>query len=260
MTKGLHKNSLRKEEQNKWIVDDIIETINTEIEWLKKAVDNTPLATEQIAGYLLALVDVQKSISTLQEQFIDWQKVAEAHAKDQPLGQDNDGNLVYLQEQPNNMIQWTGNNLKDVIEFTGKSPRFDEWFKTWDEYESYVHSHGNILKLFNEDGTHLEVPVGAWIFKTPDGQNVPSTFRYQEQPVDLEKEVKKWMYDNCDSNGFFDQIELARHFYNLGRQSECVKVKAESALDKFMFENCTHCSIEHCPGVKACYTSSNKQL
>lgn len=34
------------------------------------------------------------------EQPVDWQKVAEAHAKDQPLGQDNDGNLVYLQEQP----------------------------------------------------------------------------------------------------------------------------------------------------------------
>ena len=90
--------------------------------------------------------------------------------------------LDTLQEQPV-MIEWTGNNLKEVIEFTGKSPRFDEWFKTWDEYESYVHSHGNIFKLFNEDWTHLEVPVGAWIVKTPDGRNVPSAFLYQEQPV-----------------------------------------------------------------------------
>jgi len=53
---------------------------------------------------------------------------------------------------------------------------------------------------------------------------------------------------------------IARHFYELGRQSECVKVKAESALDKFMLENCTHCLIEHCPGMRECYTSSNKQL
>lgn len=30
------------------------------------------------------------------------------------------------QEQPNNMIQWTGNNLKEVIDFTGKSPKFGE--------------------------------------------------------------------------------------------------------------------------------------
>lgn len=72
------------------------------------------------------------------------------------------------------MIQWKGDNLKDVIEFTGKSPRFQEWFKTWDEYESYVHEHNNIFKLFDNDGNHWEVPIGAWIVKTPDGFNVPS--------------------------------------------------------------------------------------
>lgn len=44
-------------------------------------------------------------------------------------------------------IQWTGKNLKEVIDFTGKSARFDEWFKSWDEYETYVHSHGNIHTL-----------------------------------------------------------------------------------------------------------------
>ncbi len=52
------------------------------------------------------------------------------------------------QEQPVNMIQWTGSNLQEVINFTGKSPKFGEWFKSWDEFESYVHSHGDILKLF----------------------------------------------------------------------------------------------------------------
>ena len=90
------------------------------------------------------------------------------------------------QEQSNNMIQWTGHNLKEVIDFTGKSPKFSEWFKSWDELESYVHSHDNILKLFSDDGSHFEVPVGAWIVKTPDGYNVPSVARYihvkQEHP------------------------------------------------------------------------------
>ncbi len=159
---------------------------------------------------------------TLQEQPVDWQKVAEAHTKDQPLGQDNNGNLVYLQEQPV-MIKWTGNNLKEVIEFTGKSPRFDEWFKTWDEYESYVHSHGNIFKLFNEDGTHLEVPVGAWIFKTPDGQNVPSTFLYQEQPVceELGREMDRFFtseeYEEAEKAGF-GEAHAARHFAQWGEE------------------------------------------
>lgn len=92
------------------------------------------------------------------------------------------------QEQPDNMIQWTGNNLKEVIDFTGKSPRFEEWFKSWEEFETYVHQHNDILKLFCEDGNHYEVPVGAWIVKTPDGHNVPSVARFiqakQEQPED----------------------------------------------------------------------------
>lgn len=90
------------------------------------------------------------------------------------------------QEQPVNMIQWTGSNLQEVIDFTGKSPKFGEWFKSWDEFESYVHSHGDILKLFSGDGSHYEIPVGAWIVKTPDGYNVPSVARFihvkQEHP------------------------------------------------------------------------------
>lgn len=98
-------------------------------------------------------------------------------------------NLEYLeefidsfqQEPLANMVQWTGNNLKEVIDFTGKSPRFGEWFKSWEEYENYVHSHNDILKLFCEDGSHYEVPVGAWIVKTPDGYNLPSVAKYVQQ-------------------------------------------------------------------------------
>lgn len=88
------------------------------------------------------------------------------------------------QEQPDNMIQWTGNNLKEVIDFTGKNPRLGEWFNSWEEYENYVHSHNDILKLFCDDGSHYEIPAGAWIVKTPDGYNVPSVAKYvqREQP------------------------------------------------------------------------------
>lgn len=95
----------------------------------------------------------------------------------------------------------------------------------------------------------------------------------QEQPVDLDnktimEEIRKL---GCYPNEF----DVARRFYELGQQSKkrellpmieriCVscpeKVKAESGLDKFTSKYCVHCSIEHCPGVKACYTSSNEQL
>lgn len=135
------------------------------------------------------------------------------------------------QEQPNNIIQWTGHNLKEVINFTGKSPKFGEWFKSWDELESYIHSHGDILKLFSDDGSHFEVPVGAWIVKTPDGYNVPSVARFihakQEQPeVELEKEIDRF-WDSCikhknERGGnviWSNKIEikvLARHFAEWG--------------------------------------------
>ena len=54
---------------------------------------------------------------------------------------------ILEKEQHPKIIQWTGHNLKEVIDFTGKSPRFDEWFKSWEDFENYVHRHGDILKL-----------------------------------------------------------------------------------------------------------------
>lgn len=96
--------------------------------------------------------------------------------------------LEKLKEQKPKMIQWTGKNLKEVIDFTGKSPRFDEWFKSWEDFENYVHSHEDILKLFCEDGSHYEVPVGSWIVKTPDGFNVPSLSKFVQKPAEWSEE------------------------------------------------------------------------
>lgn len=97
-----------------------------------------------------------------------------------------------------------------------------------------------------------------------------SDLEKEEKPMeykDIDTEIGHWL-DHLDDKycmlvnhySIQDIKDTARHFYELGRQSECVKVKAESALDKFVLENCTHCTIEHCPGMRECYTSSNKQL
>ncbi len=90
-------------------------------------------------------------------------------------------------EQKPTIIQWTGKNLREVINFTGKSPKFGEWFKSWEEFEQYVHAHNNIFKLFYEDGSHYEVPVGAWIVKTPDGYNVPSVARFVSSSTERQR-------------------------------------------------------------------------
>lgn len=79
------------------------------------------------------------------------------------------------------MIQWKGNNLKEVIDFTGKDKNFEKWFKSFEEYEKYVDDHNGIFKLFNTDGSHYEVPIGSWIVKTPDGYNVASKAIFKQK-------------------------------------------------------------------------------
>lgn len=115
--------------------------------------------------------------------------------------------IAWLEKQGEprvNMIQWKGDNLKEVVEFTGKSPKFGEWFKTWEEYENYVHSHGNIFKLFCEDGSHYEVPVSAWIVKTPDGYNIASKAKYkqkiEQKPAWSEEDERNldWLMTVCE--------------------------------------------------------------
>ncbi len=138
------------------------------------------------------------------------------------------------------MIQWTGNNLKDLIEFTGKSPRFNEWFKSWDDYEDYVRQHGNIFKMFNDDGSHLEVPVGAWIVKTPDKRCVASKFTlkqpesekiaaaYQLGLADKEKQMKKELRSYC-----LDQMELFPGEGDVARATRAVYYDIIGYLDNY---------------------------
>ena len=86
-------------------------------------------------------------------------------------------------EQKPCMVQWKGDNLKEVIDFTGKDKNFEKWFKSFEEYEKYVHEHNDIFKLFNENGSHYEIPVGAWIVKTPDGYNIASNAILKQKSI-----------------------------------------------------------------------------
>lgn len=69
-------------------------------------------------------------------------------------------------------IQWTGSNLKEVLEFTGKHPKFSEWFKSFEEYEEYVKKDRNIFKIFTLEGT-MEASVGDYIIKGVQGEHYP---------------------------------------------------------------------------------------
>jgi hypothetical protein len=69
-------------------------------------------------------------------------------------------------------IQWTGANLKDVIDFTGKHPDFDKWFDSWEAYSEHVANDGLKFKIFTLEGTMTATP-GDWIIRGVQGECYP---------------------------------------------------------------------------------------
>lgn len=66
-------------------------------------------------------------------------------------------------------VQWDGSNLSEVLEFTGRHPKFDEWFQSFDQFKTYVQNDGNVFKLFYGDGSKVHVNVGDYLVKRLDG-------------------------------------------------------------------------------------------
>lgn len=69
-------------------------------------------------------------------------------------------------------IKWTGDNLQEVISIIGLYKEgFEKWFhSSWEEYEKYVHEHGDTIKIFDQFGEHiLTAHVGDTIVKTYQG-------------------------------------------------------------------------------------------
>jgi hypothetical protein len=69
-------------------------------------------------------------------------------------------------------IQWTGDNLREVIDFTGKHPRWSEWFASWEDYEERVRKDGGIFKIITLEGT-IKASPGDWIIRGVNGEHYP---------------------------------------------------------------------------------------
>lgn len=65
-------------------------------------------------------------------------------------------------------VKWTGENLREVIDFTGLHPSVKKW--TWDEYAEVVRKDG--LKIFTLEGP-LTASFGDWIIKGVKGEFYP---------------------------------------------------------------------------------------
>lgn len=69
-------------------------------------------------------------------------------------------------------IQWKGDNLKEVLEFTGKHPNFHKWFDSFEEYKDHVEADNNIFKIFTLEGV-MEASVGDYIIRGVNGEHYP---------------------------------------------------------------------------------------
>ena len=65
-------------------------------------------------------------------------------------------------------VQWTGDNLLEVITFTGQHESAARW--SWPEYDKVVALEG--LKIFTLEGP-LMASVGDWIIKGVKGEFYP---------------------------------------------------------------------------------------
>lgn len=61
-------------------------------------------------------------------------------------------------------IEWTGNNLQEVLDFTGKHPNFDLWFESFEQYAEWVACEDFEFKIFTQYGAIIAVP-GEFIVK-----------------------------------------------------------------------------------------------
>lgn len=65
-------------------------------------------------------------------------------------------------------VKWTGDNLREIIDFTGLHPSANKW--SWAEYEAVVQREG--LKIFTLEGAMM-ASVGDWIIKGVKGEFYP---------------------------------------------------------------------------------------
>ena len=69
-------------------------------------------------------------------------------------------------------IQWTGENLSEVLEFTGKHPSWYKWFSSFEEYENHDRKDGFVFKIITLEGT-MEASPGDWIIRGVKGEHYP---------------------------------------------------------------------------------------
>ena len=67
-------------------------------------------------------------------------------------------------------VKWDGENLKEVLAFTGKHPNWGKWFASFEEYAARVSADGGVFKIISKEFVYEAVP-GDWIVRSLQGYN-----------------------------------------------------------------------------------------
>jgi len=88
--------------------------------------------------------------------------------------QEGDSKTMKFRKKPVEVeaIKWTGDNLKEIIDFTGKHPKWGKWFCSFEEYEIHVREDRNVFKIFTLEGV-MEASIGDWIIRGVQGEHYP---------------------------------------------------------------------------------------
>ena len=63
-------------------------------------------------------------------------------------------------------VEWTGDNLREIIDFSGLHPSAKKW--SWEEYEAVVEKEG--LKIFTLESQAFLCSIGDFIIKGVKGE------------------------------------------------------------------------------------------
>lgn len=66
-------------------------------------------------------------------------------------------------------MKYTGDNLLEVLTFTGRHPKFNEWFKSDLEYTEFVRKDGNAFKIIGGSLGSQRVEPGMWVLRNENG-------------------------------------------------------------------------------------------
>lgn len=83
-------------------------------------------------------------------------------------------------------VQYTGDNLQEVLDFTGKHPKWHELFSTFESYQTHVNSDNKIFKILTLEGT-MDASPGDWIIRGVNGEHYPckpGIFEKTYEPVE----------------------------------------------------------------------------